>query len=80
MKAILGIATVSLALATGSVVAAQNGTHYGMSKHAQSGWDQMVSLEGCMNGDVSASGLYSSQLAENMSFSTRGVMARMPSE
>ena len=80
MKTILGVATVSLVIATGSVAATQNDTHNGMAHQAESSWDQMVSLEACMNGHVSASGLYPSQIVENMSFSTRGILARIPSE
>ena len=80
MKAILGIATVSLAIATSSVATAESDTRYGMDNLAEGSWDQMVSLEACTNGDVSASGLYPSQSAENMSFSTRGVMAKIRSD
>ena len=78
MKAMLGIATVSLAIATGSVASAQKDTQYGMNNLAEGSWDQTVSLESCMNGHVSATGLYPTQQAENMSFYTRGVMARVP--
>jgi hypothetical protein len=80
MKAIPGIATALLAIATGTVATAQNDTHYGMDSLAEGNWEQMVSLEACMNGGVSASGLYPSQFTENMSFSTRGTMAKIPSE
>ena len=80
MKTILGVAAVSLLIATGSVAVAQNDTPHGMDNAAEGQWEQMVSLEACMNGDVSASGLYPSQIAENMSFSTRGILARLPSE
>lgn len=80
MKTLLGIATVTLAIATGSVATAENDTRYGMEKQIEGSWDQMVSLEACTNGGVSASGLYPSQLAENMSFSTRGVMAKIRSD
>ena len=80
MKTILRIATASLAIATTSVATAQNGVHDGMNNLAESSWARMVGLEACMNGNVSASGLYPSQIVENMSFSTRGLMAKKPSE
>ena len=78
MKGILGVAAVSLAMATGSVATAQTDTSYGMDTLAHGSWDQMVNLEPCLNGNVSASGLYPSQIAENMSFSTRGTLASLP--
>ena len=78
MKAMLSIAAVSFVIATGSVATAQTDTHYGMDTLAQGSWEQMITLEPCLNGGVSASGLYPSQLAENMSFSTRGAMASLP--
>ena len=80
MKAILVIAAVSLAIASGSVASAQSGTQHGMNKLAEGSWDHTASLESCMNGHVSATGLYPTQHAENMSFSTRGVMARVTPE
>lgn len=80
MKGIPGIAAVSLAMATSSVAAVEAGTHSDMHALAQGGWVHMVSLEPCMNGAVSASGLYPSQIAEDMSFSTRGVMAGLNPE
>ena len=80
MKSIIGVVTVSLAMTTGSVATAQTDTHYGMDSLSQGSWEQMTSLEPCMNGAVSATGLYPSQIAENMSFSTRGVMASLPPE
>jgi len=36
-------------------------------------------LEPCMNGDVSASGLYPSQIAEDKSFATLGTLANVSS-
>ena len=80
MKAVLGISTITLAMAAGSIATAQTDTHYGMDALAQGSWEQMTSLESCMNGAVSASGLYPSQIAEDMSFSTRGIMARLSAE
>ena len=76
MKSIFGVVSVSLAMTTGSVVTAKTG----MDNIMQDSWQQMTSLEPCMNGAVSATGSYPSQVAENMSFSTRGVMASLPPE
>ena len=78
MKGMLSIAAISFAIATGSVATAQTDSHYDMDTLGQGSWEQMITLEPCMNGSVSASGLYPSQIAENMSFSTRGVMASLP--
>jgi hypothetical protein len=78
MKSIIGVVSVSLAMTTGSMAIAQTETHSGMDTLAQGSWEQMTSLEPCMNGAVSASGLYPSQIIENMSFSSRGVMASAP--
>ena len=78
MKSIIGVVSVSLAMTTGSMATAQTGMHFGMDTPAQGSWEQMTSLEPCMNGAVSASGLYPSQIIENMSFSTRGVIASVP--
>lgn len=80
MKGILGIMAVSLAMATSSVATEQTDTHYDMDTLAEGSWYQMISLEPCMNGHVSASGLYPSQFAENMSYTSRGVMASLPPE
>lgn len=77
MKGILSVAAVSLALATSAAIS-QTDTRHGMKTIAQDRWEQMVNLEPCMNGGVSASGLYPSQIAENMSFSTRGTLASLP--
>lgn len=76
MKSIIGVVSVSLAMTTGSAVTAQTG----MDNIVQDSWQQMTSLEPCMNGAVSATGSYPSQNAENMSFSTRGVMVSLPPE
>ena len=78
MKGILSVAAVSLVLATNGLATAQFDTSYGMDTIAKDSWEQMVTLEPCMNGGVSASGLYPSQIAENMSFSTRGTLAKLP--
>jgi hypothetical protein len=80
MKSIFGVVSVSLAIATGSIATAQTDTSHGMDNLVQGSWEQMISLEPCMNGAVSATGLYPSQSTENMSFSTRGVMASLPRE
>ena len=63
MKSIIGVVSVSLAMTTGSMATAQTGMHSGMDTLAQGSWEQMTSLESCMNGAVSASGLYPSQIA-----------------
>ena len=80
MKSIIGVVSVSLAMTTGSLATAQTGMHDGMDTRARGSWQQMTSLEPCMNGAVSATGSYPSQIAENMSFSSRGVMASLPAE
>ena len=76
MKGIFGIVAVSLA--TSSVATAETDTHNVTDTIAEASWYQMVSLEPCMNGLVSASGLYPSQFAENMSYTSLGVMASLP--
>jgi hypothetical protein len=80
MKSMIRVVSVSLAMATGSIAAAQTDIYSGMDNLAQVSWEQMSSLEPCMNGAVSATGVYASQGIENMSFSTRGVMAGLPPE
>lgn len=40
-----------------------------------SGWEQTALYEPCMNGEVSAGGLYPSQAAENKSRATMGYLA-----
>lgn len=69
------------ALASGSITlaTAYAGTPDGTDEAALSTWEQMVSLEPCMNGDVSGSGLYPSQIAEDKSFATLGTLADLSS-
>ena len=80
MKGIFSIVAVSLAMATSSVATAETDTRNVTDTIAEGSWYQMVSLEPCMNGLVSASGLYPSQFAENMSYTSLGVMASLPPE
>ena len=68
------LASTSIWLAT-----AHAGTPGATDEAALSIWEHMVSLEPCMNGDVSASGLYPSQIAEDKSFATLGTLADLPS-
>lgn len=78
MKNIIGIVAVTLATITSAVASTQTDMHKSAGTAAQDSWDRVISLEPCMNGGVSASGLYPSQIAENMSFSSRGLMASRP--
>jgi hypothetical protein len=75
------IRTIFAALAIASIPLAttQAGTLHEMDQTALSNWEHMVSLEPCMNGEVSAYGLYPSQIAEDKSFATLGTLANVPS-
>ena len=46
---------------------------------AMSKWEREALYEPCMNGEVSANGLYPSQIAEDKSFATLGRLAQLQS-
>jgi hypothetical protein len=79
MKDSVRLVFVALAIASIPVATAHAGTANGIDEAALSSWEHMVSLEPCMNGDVSASGLYPSQIAEDKSFATLGTLANVSS-
>ena len=80
MKDFFRIILVSVAVASTGPAVAQAGVSSAMDEAALSSWEHMVSLEPCMNGDVSASGLYPSQIAEDKSFATLGRLAVLSRE
>jgi hypothetical protein len=79
MKSSIRIAFATLAIASIPLAAVQAGTTSKMDEASLSEWEHMVSLESCINGEVSASGLYPSQIAEDKSFATLGVLADLSS-
>ena len=80
MNDITGIVLASLMIAVTVGATVQAGTPGVMDEAALSSWEHMVNLEPCMNGDVSASGLYPSQIAEDKSFATLGTLANLSRE
>ena len=70
--------TATFTLVSGIAVAAMAtaGPTKTPTEAAQSSWEQTVLFEPCMNGEVSAGGLYPSQAAENKSRATMGYLAR----
>jgi len=79
MKHIIRISFLALAIASITLATAHAGKQNGMDEAALSSWEQMVMLESCMNGDASASGLYPSQITEEKSFATLGILADLTS-
>ena len=79
MKNGIRIAFATLAIASIPLAAVQAGTTSRMDETSLSEWEHMVSLESCINGEVSASGLYPSQIAEDKSFATLGILADLSS-
>ena len=80
MKDLMRIILVSVAVASTTHATGEIGASSAMDEAALSSWEHTVSLEPCMNGEVSASGLYPSQIAEDKSFATLGVLAGRPQE
>ncbi len=74
------IALVSLGIAATTLTIAQAGKSVTIDETALSAWEHMVSLEPCMNGEVSSTGLYPSQIAEDKSFATMGMLAGLAQE
>jgi len=79
MKNSIRTALATLAIASIPLAAVQAGTTSGMDGATLGNWEHMVSLEPCTNGEVSASGLYPSQIAEDKSFATLGTLADISS-
>jgi len=79
MKNGIRIAFAILAIALIPLATIQAGTTTRMDEAALSDWEHMVSLESCINGEVSASGLYPSQIAEEKSLATLGILADLSS-
>ena len=80
MNDITGIVLASLMIAATAGTTAQAVTPGATDAAALGSWEHMVNLEPCMNGDVSASGLYPSQIAEDKSFATLGTLANLSRE
>lgn len=66
----------SIALATLSMANAGPGAAAAGDTASMSSWEKIALYEPCMNGDVSASGSYPSQSAEDKSFATLGILAQ----
>jgi hypothetical protein len=79
MKDSIRIVLVALAIASIPLATVHAGKANGTDEAAISSWEHMVSLEPCMNGDVSASGLYPSQIAEDKWSATLGTLANVSS-
>lgn len=74
MKTPLTAAVIATALfALPYVVTAGGGYTSGVINAGQDAWSQEAFYEPCMNGDVSASGAFSSQLAEDKAIVRMGV-------
>lgn len=80
MKHIKHLVIATLASGSLGLASAHAEVPRGMGEAALSSWERAVSLEPCMNGDVSASGVYPSQIAEDKSFATLGTLADRPSQ
>jgi len=65
----------SLMLATAGVVAG-GGYTSGVVGHAKSDWQKEAYYDGCMNGDVSSTGLFSSQLEEDKARARMATLAQ----
>lgn len=68
------IVTAGLFVATATFTATQSIADVSR-KHELSRWEKEALYEPCMNGAVSSSGLYPSQIAEDKSISTLGFLA-----
>ena len=70
--------TVTFTLVSGIACAAMAtaGPAKTQTEDALIGWEQTALYEPCMNGEVSAGGLYPSQPAEDKSRATMGYLAR----
>lgn len=73
LHTLVGILAIA---ASNSVAAAERTTAQHDAEQALSEWENTALYEPCINGDVSASGLYPSQIAEDKSYATLGVLAR----
>lgn len=72
---IIRASAITLALLASASLTAAEVLHDAGQPSEAAAWEHMASYEPCMNGEVSASGLYPSQIAEDKSFATLGWIA-----